>query len=101
MSAFTMRVANTCSACGQMIQAGEQVFAANDDEVRSGLGTCGACPSGEPAEPAVKDYAGFNATLAAEKLAAIEGIDLAGVQGTGSKGKITKSDVEAMVDDGV
>lgn len=43
---------------------------------------------------------GVNATDAAAELAEEEDIDLAEVDGTGKDGRITKSDVEALVENG-
>lgn len=52
-----MRVANTCSDCGERIAEGEQVFAANWDEVRSGVGVCAECAEVQADEPDIVDEA--------------------------------------------
>jgi multifunctional 2-oxoglutarate metabolism enzyme len=70
------------------------------------MSTAGAAASAEPAEkrpgvgedqprPVAGDGAGANASPVARRIAAQEGIDLAGVQGTARSGRITKADVLA------
>lgn len=41
-----------------------------------------------------------DATSAARELAVEEGVDLAGIEGTGNDGRVLKSDVEAAVEAG-
>ena len=52
---FVMPVGNTCNVSGQWIEAGERVYAHNEDEVRTGGGICAAVA--RPAAPAEPDPA--------------------------------------------
>jgi len=53
MNKFKMVDSNTCSRCGNRIAAGDAVFAASFDAVRSGVGICEKCAA--PAKPAAKE----------------------------------------------
>ena len=53
MNKFKMVDSNTCSRCGNRIAAGEAVYAASYDAVRSGVGICEKCAA--PARPAAKE----------------------------------------------
>ena len=56
-----------------------------------------AAPAPQAAAPVAKPTSdGVNATPVAQRVAQVEGVDLAQVQGTGRSGKITKSDVQAV-----
>ncbi|MES2179864.1 MAG: E3 binding domain-containing protein [Gemmatimonadota bacterium] len=55
-------------------------------------------PGGAFAQPEPPVAAGPDATDAAKALAAEHGIDLRDVTGTGNDGRITKDDVQAIVD---
>lgn len=70
MQSFEMQVANTCSECGKMIAKGEQVFADNFDEVRSGVGVCATCAGKEEEQvrPTPLDYEDLFDPLVVEKL---------------------------------
>ena len=54
-------------------------------------------PAPEPAPAPASAAEGPAATPTARKLAELNGVDLAGITGTGPKGKITKEDVEAAI----
>lgn len=45
----------------------------------------------------VEDNAGFFASPLARRIAALHGIDLAGIKGTGPRGRISRADVQALV----
>ena len=59
-------------------------------------------PAAAPAAaaPAAADKSDVRATPLAARMAAVEGVDLAGVTGSGPDGKITKADVAARLEDG-
>lgn len=72
-------------------------------DVLGSLEAEGAVVSNAPAAPAPQAAPvakpasdGVNATPVAQRVAQVEGVDLAQVQGTGRSGKITKSDVQAV-----
>jgi pyruvate dehydrogenase E2 component (dihydrolipoamide acetyltransferase) len=54
----------------------------------------------EPAPPIKTPTRDVPATPVARKMAETHGVDLSGIQGTGAGGKITKADVQAIVDSG-
>lgn len=64
-------------------------------DVSAPSGEATSAPAPAPSAPANED--GPAATPTARKLAEANGIDLAGISGTGPKGKITKGDVEEAI----
>ncbi len=67
-------------------------------DVTAPSGDAAPATSPSPAPPAADD--GPAATPTARKLAEANGIDLSGISGTGPKGKITKGDVEGVIEAG-
>ena len=53
MEKFKMIEGNPCSKCGKPIAAGDAVYAASFDAVRSGVGICERCAA--PAKPVAKE----------------------------------------------
>ena len=85
----------------------EEAKEQRDAGVESAEATQAAEDAGAEAEQKVVDEAAeesadttTDATPAAEALAAEEGVDLSEVEGTGKDGKVTKPDVQALLDDG-